>query len=398
MRNLPHWSFRAGLFSLLLLYAGVSFAGDDSQELPVDIQHEFAARLAPNFVFSPGEEYFPCDPFQVDGASLQEAPTAQNLADLLKRAEAYRGLRLEEKMKRAVFFFRVYRHDADTVVVEYWAYYVKNSYSARPLILPVKFGASHRNDLEHIQLILRRRTGAVPAGGGSSDLPDPADYEAARILASAHNINNVFSFPADWSETDRIAVIVENGSHAMAPDVDGDVLFDPKDDADRDRKMIWGIRDHGATFARYRLEYADPRPKDSSVVLSHSGPDAASLRSEGFQKVFTYQLVHQDYLERRYREMENASKEWAKALSAGPGWIKWLFGESQRGDELLLPSRHENFEHPEEMADRRVLRERGFTAGITTMMERNVNLTFGGRWGAPVGALGPDLMWDNQLL
>ena len=392
MRSLPQW---IGLLSLLL-YAAASASGADRQDLPADLQHEFAVHLAPSLIFSPGEEYYPCDPFQVDGISLQETPTPQNLTDLRNRAEVYRGLSLEEKMKRATLFYRAYSQDTGDIVVEYWAYYVKNSYGARPLILPIKFGASHPNDLEHILLVLRRRTGAGTANGRNQ--PDPSDYEVARILSSAHNINNVFSFPPDLSETEGGAVIVEKGSHAMAPDVNGDVIFDPRNDADRNRKMIWGIRDHGATIARYRLDYADPRGKDSSIVLSYAEPDAEKLRGEGFQRVFTYQLVHQDYLQRRYREMENASKEWDKALGAGPGWVKWLFGEPQSGDELLLPSKHENFGHPKEMADRRVLRERGFTAGITTMMERNVNLTVGGRWAWPLGGRWtPDLMWDNQL-
>ena len=397
LKNLVRRASYAGLSGMVLLSAAAWGSEPGGSDLPVETQREFAIRFAPSLVFGPDEAYFPCDPFRVDGASFQGTPTAQDLTALRNRAENYRGLSLEEKMARAALFFRAYRHNADGIVVEYWTYYVKNAYGARPLVLPIKFGTSHPNDLEHIFLVLRLRAGAS-GEGNNGNLPDPAAYEIGRILASAHNISNVFSFPADRSETDPIAVIVESGSHAMAPDVNRDTRFDPKEDSDRDRKMIWGIRDRGATFARYRLADAAPRPPESAVVLYHAAADAADLRGKGFQKVFPYQLVHQDYLEQRYRELEAASKEWPKALGAGPGWIKWLFGEPQSGDQLLLPSRHENFGRPENMADRRVLRERGFTAGITTMMERNVNMTLGGRWAWPVrGRWTPDLMWDSQV-
>lgn len=381
-----------------LLVSAAWGAGSGNADLPVETQREFAVRFAPSFVFSPEEVYFPSDPFLVDGASFRGEPTAEELAALRDRAAAYEGLSLEEKMRRAALFYRVYRLDADSIVVEYWTYYIKNAYSARPVIFPIRVGCSHPNDLEHVLLVLRPKAAEVSADGRNGRLPDPAGYEVGRILASAHNINNVFSFPAGRSAPDRIAVLVESGSHAMAPDVDRDERFRPKDDSDRDRKMIWGIRDRGATIARYRVKHAGPRPLESSVALCHAAEEAESLRGEGFRKVFQYQLVHQDYLDRRYSKLETASKDGLKALSAGPGVLKRLFGEPQRGDQLLLPSRHEDFGHPNEMSNRRVLQERGFTVGLTTMMERNVNLTLGGRWTWPVrGRWAPDLMFDSQL-
>jgi hypothetical protein len=367
-------------------------------DLPVEIQRQFAVRFAPSFVFSPDEVYFPCDPFLVDGVSFQGEPAAEELAALRNREAAYQGLSLEEKMKRAILFYRVYLQVPDSIVVEYWTYYVKNAYSARPVIFPIRAGCSHPNDLEHVLLVLRPRTGGMTGDGENGRPPDPSNYEVDRILASAHNINNVFSFPAERSAPERVALLVESGSHAMAPDVDRDERFEPKNDADRDRKMIWGIRDRGATIARYRVKHAGPRPHESSVALCYAPEDSESLRREGFQKVYQYQLVHQEYLDKRYSELEKVSKNGLKALSTGPGVLKRLFGEPQRGDQLLLPSRHEDFGHPREMSNRRVLQERGFTVGMTTMMERNVNLTLGGRWTWPVrGRWAPDLMLDNQL-
>ncbi len=388
----------AGLSGTGLLYSAAWGADTGSSAMPAEIQRAFAVHFAPSFVFSPDEAYFPCDPFLIDGASFQGVPTEPDLAALRTRAADYRQLSLEEKMGRAALFYHAYRLDAASIVVEYWIYYLKNVYSAIPLILPFRFGTSHPNDLEHVLLVLRPRAAEASADGRNESTSDPSSYEVGQVLASAHNINNVFSFAAGRSSPDHLAVLVESGSHAMAPDVDGNARFEPKDDADRDRKMIWGIRDRGATLARYHRNHAIPRPPENSVALCHAVEEVELLRGKGFQKVYTYQLVHQDYLDRRYSELEKASKDWPKALSAGTGFFKRIFGEPQRGDQLLLPSRHENFGHPNEMIDRRVLRERGFTAGMTTMMERNVNLTLGGRWTWPLkGRWTPDLLWDSQL-
>jgi hypothetical protein len=398
LRSLARRNMFAGLSGMFLFSAVAWGAGPGQEPLPLETQRAFAVRFAPSFVFSPDEVFFPCDPFMVDGTSFKGEPTAEELAALRKRAASYQVLPLEEKMARATLFYHAYRLDADSLVIEYWTYYVKNLYSARPVIFPIRVGTSHPNDLEHVLLVLRPKAAAPPADGGNGHPPDPSGYEVSRILASAHNINNVFSFRAGRSVPNRVAVLVERGSHALAPDVDLDTHFEPKDDSDRDRKMIWGIRDRGATFARYRVKQADPRPTESSVALCYDEADAESLRREGFRKVFNYRLVDQDYLDGRYQELEATSKEGLKALAAGPGWVKRLFGEPERGDQLLLPSRHEDFGHPKEMADRRVLRERGFTVGLTTMMERNLNLTLGGRWTWPLrGRWTPDLMWDNQL-
>jgi hypothetical protein len=99
-------------------------------------------------------------------------------------------------------------------------------------------------------------------------------FRVERVVANAHDGSippNQYVARAGERLVPPLAVLVERGSHAMAPDINRDGRFTPADDSTVTTKLLWGIRDHGTTWGRYRASYMDLR--GAALWTSHPMPD-----------------------------------------------------------------------------------------------------------------------------
>ena len=241
-----------------------------------------ARAFAPVLVFHPLEEYFPTSPvFPLDSSRVLEA-AEEHLLDLRtrlgshsERAAHYRALSIDEKVRRSAVQYRVFSRLVDgraEVVAEVPCYYVFNQFSVRVPWLPYRVPDNHPHDLERVYFVLR------PLGtGGAPDHPDEEwatkAFRIERVVTNAHDGSippNQYLAGDGETLAPPIAVLIEHGSHAMAPDINRDGQFTPKIDSTATTKLLWGIRDRGATWGRYRSSYMDLRGEircDSAVRL-----------------------------------------------------------------------------------------------------------------------------------
>ena len=87
-------------------------------------------------------------------------------------------------------------------------------------------------------------------------------FRIRRVVANAHDGSippNQYIVSDDTELAPTVSVLVERGSHAMAPDVNQDGRFTPGIDSTDAPKLQWGIRDTGATGSRYRASFMDSR-------------------------------------------------------------------------------------------------------------------------------------------
>ena len=109
-----------------------------------------ARAFAPTLVLHPLEEYFPISSMFPLGADT--APEAWST-----RVSRYRALSLAEKLERTALGYRVFsrvQRGRTEVVVEYWCYYVYNSFTVRGGWLPYRVHDNHPHDLERLYLVL----------------------------------------------------------------------------------------------------------------------------------------------------------------------------------------------------------------------------------------------------
>ena len=154
-RRLLHWNFLL-LLSILLLAGETAFAQIASTDLTPEVQTRLAHQFAPILVFHSDELYFPCSPLFEFESGSGELRSLMGSPEL--RTVNYRRRTLEEKANLATVYYRAFRlweSKDDAVVIEYWFYYVQDTYRARGNILPMWFDGSHPNDLEHIQIVLK---------------------------------------------------------------------------------------------------------------------------------------------------------------------------------------------------------------------------------------------------
>ena len=79
----------------------------------------------------------------------------------------------------------------------------------------------------------------------------------------------------DESLIPPLTILVERGSHAMAPDLNHDGRFTPGVDSTAILKLQWGIRDRGSTWGPYRASFMDGRDSSAASSMRASGrPDA----------------------------------------------------------------------------------------------------------------------------
>ena len=262
-------------------------AAEQAVLLSVAERAAIAQAFAPVLVFHPAEEYFPTSPvFPLDPSRLSEL-SEDPLIDLrtglgssTERTDRYRALPLEDKLEHAAVQYRVFSrliHGRVEVVAEYWCYYVFNAFSIGVVWLPARVPDNHPHDLERVYFVLR------PLGNAAA--PADPDVEWARsafrierVVTNAHDGSvppNQYVARGDETLTPPLVLLVERGSHAMAPDINRDGRFTPRDDSTATTKLLWGIRDRGTTWGRYRSSFMDLRG-DSSVRLcgpGTAGPD-----------------------------------------------------------------------------------------------------------------------------
>ena len=195
------------------------------------------------------------------------------------------------------------RSGQPVVVFEYWFYYVRNEYRVRSNVLPLWMSSSHPNDLEHIHLVLREEYG---------------EYVVDEAYASAHEgkipANRYKYQSARHAGPTRF--LVELGSHALAPDIDEDGVFTPGTDGNSGSKMLWGIRDKGYTWPRYRKSYMTVRSSGNAIVFSHGKTAAGAVDASGF----SYRLVPVDSVTESFSEL-NLTGQSAEACFRKPDFL-----------------------------------------------------------------------------
>jgi len=119
------------------------------------------------------------------------------------------------------------------VVVEYWCYYVYNAFTVRGGWLPYRVRDNHPHDLERVYLVLT----PTDTPTTTADPAEPEDEAWARrtfqirsVIANAHDGSippNQFDAREDEAISPPLTLLVERGSHAMAPDINQDGRFTP---------------------------------------------------------------------------------------------------------------------------------------------------------------------------
>jgi hypothetical protein len=354
------WSF--SIFIWVLLNAGNSAVAQiTSNELTPEEQAQFARQFAPVLVFRSDELYFPCSPlFEFESAG-SESHSLLRSPEL--RTANYLNRTLQEKADLATVYYRAFRirqSKEDDIVVEYWFYYVQDTYRARGNILPLWFDGSHPNDLEHVKMLLR---------------PSPKDasiFVLSEVYASAHEGRipaNRYRYSSS-SDQGRIHILVERGSHANAADMNEDGQFTPHLDGDSGYKMIWGIRDKGISWTGYSSNYMTPRLANS-IVFSPLGSTDSKLTA------LTYRLAPTERLNSDVTRLGLSEKERKEVFQTHVSWFTRLMGRSNgNANSLLTPPKAKTTSYKGNFA----ATERGLLVGMTHLMP-GVGMFVGGRYG-----------------
>jgi hypothetical protein len=314
----------------------------DSREptLSPEFQARLAEQFAPRFVFHRSEEYFPVSPlFLIEGNMAAEPGSDPDVRALLdtpeSRGDRYRSLTRVEKAELATVYYRAYpiRSDkGDRIVLEYWLYYVENDYRVRGNLLPFWFDGSHPNDLEHIHLSLRALPDTLQLAGSLSD-GSAEGFVVDEVYASAHEGSipaNRYQYPEE-GYAGNVQILVELGSHAMAPDIDGDGLFMPGTDGDSGNKILWGIRDRGITWVPYNSDYMDARAEDAVVL---EGPRAGEDPRAPDDR--SYRLVPVETVQAQFRQLSLSESQREYAFEEDMHWFRRVFGGNNGSSESLL--------------------------------------------------------------
>ena len=374
----------------LLGVTAPAFGADRSvPELSLEQKVTLARVFAPTLVFHEAEEYFPVS--SMDSLS-GDAP----LEDWESRVHQYRALTIHDKLRRAALAYRVFSRVADgqvEVVVEYWCHYVYNAFTVKGGWLPYRVDGDHANDLERLYLVLRSSHPGRQPGNAADDAWARESFRVHRIVANAHDGSippNQYRVRDGESIGLPLNVIVERGSHAMAPDLDNDGRFTPGIDSTDILKVQWGIRDHGSTWGWYKDSYMDGR-SESAVRLC--GPTPTHGEPEGCPR---YALYQADDLQKWFRQLR-LSREDRDAVVGRTSWLVRTFGDV-KVEELMVPEDLPSGRMLDQMMRRRVRGESGFLAGFTTV-DHAPTLVLGRRdfWEVP-SRRSPDFLTELSVL
>lgn len=382
-------------------------------------QETFARWFAPRFVFHPDERYFPCSPLhpletrvvkgQVqptgpvgrEGAVLEGETPVTRLGNPISRVEAYEQRPVSDKTAMSRVFFRAYPWrwtGQEVVVVEYWLYYVYSDYHAKAMLFRFSADASHPNDMEHVVLVLQRKPDRTGPDRASRR---PRDYDVRSILASAHTAgipDNFYDVEPGLDLSQHVPILVELGSHAMAPDINDDTRFDPDHDVTAATKMVWGIRDRGSTGSRYRDTFADSR-RDGGIELTsdHAAPRSRPPDDRIHRQ--TYRLEPVQTLESRFDRLALSQGESDEAFGTNVGWLKRLFGKADGADaSLVRPTDHTDYGAPQRMRNGHTRPFRGISTGVTNILSSH-SFFVDARYGWPnASPILPDLTLGAQAI
>ncbi len=358
-----------------------------AQSAPVLSQAQqlvLARTYAPTLVFHPQEQYFPTNPRFVEGGNGA-------LAGWSSRVEQYRTLTTSEKLRQTALAYRVFTRVQDRlpeVVIEYWCYYVYNSFTVKGGWFPYRVHDDHPHDLERLYLVLR----PTPSWPDADDEAWAHDaFRIVRVVANAHD-GSIAPNQFRAGSGDRVAapltVLVERGSHAMAPDIDGDGRFTPGVDSSSALKAQWGIRDTGSTWRWYLRSFMEPR--DSSAIRLF-GPE-----SDVPADAAHYELYPAEGLQRWFQDLQLSSDDRA-AIVGRTSLLVRTFGDV-RVEDLMVPADPANGHVLDRMLRRRSASETGFVAGFTTV-DHAPTLVVGRRqhWELP-SAAAPDILAEGVAL
>lgn len=321
-------------------------------------QLSLARVFAPTLVFHVDEEYFPT-------SSMPSSAAGTAVEGWSSRLDQYRALSPLEKLSRAALAYRVFsrvQHGEVEVVVEYWCYYAYNAFTLRGGWLPYRMPDNHPHDLERLYLVLRPAVSAWRDGGMDENWARES-FQIRRVVANAHDGSippNQYAAPNGESVPSPVTVLVERGSHAMAPDLNNDGRFTPGTDSTVVSKLQWGIRDRGSTWRWYRDSFMDGRG-ESAVRLC--GP--ASVPEADHAHCPHYSLYPADGLQRWFQDLQLSSSDRHEVIGQTP-WLVRTFGDV-RVEELMVPADLANGRVLDEMLRRRSQTETGFVAGFTTV-------------------------------
>src|SRR5262249_51171282 len=133
-----------------------------------------------------------------------------------------------------------------------------------------------------------------------------------------------------------IEILVEHGSHAMAPDIDRDGLFEPDRDstAQLHGGFVWGIRDHGETWSAYRTSYMDRRDPATAVRLC---PEAVSNATDATDTANVtnacapYALASADDLQNWFKDLKLTGADRRRIVGRTSTAVR-LFGDANIED------------------------------------------------------------------
>ena len=348
-------------------------------------QLALARMYAPTLVFHPQERYFPTNPRPSDAGD-------GTLAAWSSRVEQYRDLTTPEKLQRAALAYRVFTRMQDRhleVVIEYWCYYVYNAFTVRGGWFPYRVRDDHPHDLERLYLVLR----PAPSSPDGADEQWARDaFRIVRIVANAHDGSiapNQYRVRSGDPVAVPATVMVERGSHAMAPGIDGDGRFTPGVDSSSALKAQWGIRDTGSTWRWYLHSFMEQR--DASAIRLF-GPEAEASTDPSPH----YALYPVEGLQRWFQDLRLSSDDRDEIVGRA-SWLLRTFGDV-RVEDLMVPADPANGHVLDRMLRRRSASETGFVVGFTTV-DHAPTLIVGRRqhWEVPVG-YAPDILAEGVAL
>ena len=362
--------------------------------------------FAPTLVFHPLEEYLPTSPmFPFDSRDLpafhdEGVPGVRSrLGSQSGRVEQYRSLSADEKLDHAALEYRVFSRVTEgriELVVEYWCYYVFNAFTVRGAWFPYSVPDNHPHDLERIYLVLT----PVPGTGlGTHRTADEVwarrAFRIARVITNAHDGSippNQYDARADETLAPPLTVLVERGSHAMAPDINRDGRFTAKADSTATTKLLWGIRDRGTTWGRYRTSFMDGRD-ESSVRLC--GPSAeGAVEAEPCQP---YKLYPAHELQEWFSTVDFSQPDMHQVMGRTP-WKLRAFGDV-RVEGLMVPKDPPDGRVLDTMLKRRASAPGRMMVGFTMSNGRTPTVMIGRRYLRSVATrYAPDIVAEGLVL
>ena len=351
-----------------LSLAGSRAAADEAMS-PSD-EEVIARAFAPMLVFHRDEDFFPLN--SRDGVAAGDDPEGVH-----DRVAKYAALSRHDRLAHAAVGYRVFSRvdrGVESVVVEYWCHYLYNAYTLRVGWLPYRVRDNHPEDLERLYLVL------TPTASRDEE---PHDQEWARrsfrirlVVANAHDGSvppNQYNADAGTAVTTPLTILVERGSHAMAPDINHDGRFTPSIDSTAPGKLMWGIRDGGNAWGWYRASYMDMRDSTAVRLCADTAAPAAP-------RCDPYALYPVTDLQRWFEGLQLSSRE-RLDIVGHTAWVTRVFGDV-RVENLMVPADPPDGRMLDRMLTRRTRTQEGYEAGFTMLGK------------APAAIAGKRFFWD----